>query len=157
MVNNLIFNPGRRAAHYNLLANEWTGQPYQTGRLSLVGNVYRQGPDTDPATPFFLLRGEGDVELFLDDNVALDVRGRPVAQTGNISNGKARILPLAAADLPPNLRVHPSRTVEAGLMASAGARPWDRDEIDRLLLADLAAGRGRIIDSEVEHAIGYPK
>lgn len=157
MVNNFIFNPGRRAAHYNLLANEWQGQPYQTGRLTLVGNVYRQGPDTEPATPFFLLRGEGDVELFLEDNLALDARGAPVAQTGNVSGGKARIVPMSRPDLPAGLPILPVRSVEAALMASAGARPWDRDEIDRLLLADIAARKGRIIDSEVEHAIGYPK
>lgn len=157
MVNNLVFNPGRRAVHYNLLANEWAGQPYQTGRLALVGNVYRQGPDTEPGTPLFTLRGDGDVELFLADNLALDRQGRAVAATGVVGGGKGRIVPLAAPELPPGLRVHASAQVEAGLMAAAGARPWDRDEIDRLLLEGIAAGRGRILDSETEHPLGYPK
>jgi len=157
MVNNLVFNPGRRAVHYNLLANEWVGQPYQTGRLSVVGNVYRQGPDTEPGTPLFTMRGDGDVELFLADNVATDREGRPVAQTGTVGNGKGRIVALAAPELPPGLPVHPAAAVEAGLMAAAGARPWDRDEIDRLLLAGAVAGRGKIIDSETEHPIGYPR
>jgi hypothetical protein len=157
MVNNLIFNPGRRAVHYNLLAGEWTGQPYQTGRLSLVGNVLRHGPDTEAGTPLFTLRGQGDVELHLHDNLALDRQGQPVALTGDLSGGRARMLPLATADLPPGLRILPAQQLEAGLLASAGARPWDRDEIDRLLLSDIAAGRGRILDAETDHALGHPR
>jgi hypothetical protein len=29
--------------------------------------------------------------------------------------------------------------------------------IDTLLLREMAAGRGRIIDSEAQHALGYPR
>ena len=83
MVNNLIFNPGDRAVHYNLFAKEWEGQPWQTGKLALVGNVYRQGPDTPPETPLFARGGYGDVELYLEDNLAEDAAGRPVAQLGS--------------------------------------------------------------------------
>ena len=31
------------------------------GRLTLVGNVYRAGPDTAPGLPLFVLGGAGDV------------------------------------------------------------------------------------------------
>ena len=51
MVNNYIFNPGDRAVHYNLLANEWEGQPHQTGKLTLVGNALRHGPSTVAGRP----------------------------------------------------------------------------------------------------------
>ena len=46
VVNNLIYDPGQRAIHYNLVAAEWLGHPYQDGRLALVGNVMRAGPST---------------------------------------------------------------------------------------------------------------
>jgi hypothetical protein len=41
------------------------------------------------------------------------------------------------------------------LLTSAGARPWDRDAHDVRILADIAEGRGKIIDSEQEVG-GYP-
>ena len=44
MVNNLIYDPQKRAVHYNLMALEWAGQPYVMGELSAVGNVLRGGP-----------------------------------------------------------------------------------------------------------------
>ena len=37
-----------------------------------------------------------------------------------------------------------------GLIREAGARPWDRDDIDRRIIANVAEGRGEIIDSEEE-------
>ena len=32
LVNNLIYDPGQRALHYNLMAQEWGDHPYQIGR-----------------------------------------------------------------------------------------------------------------------------
>ncbi len=157
MVNNLIFNPGTRAVHYNLHAGEWGDKPYQTGRVVLVGNVLRHGPDTLPHTPLFTLRGEGDVELFLHDNIATDAAGRAVPPTANLSPAKAQIRVVADHKLPADVRAIPAARLEAELPQAVGARPWDRDALDAQLLRDLAAGRGRIIDSEVENALGYPQ
>jgi hypothetical protein len=157
MVNNLIVNPGRRAVHYNLLTNEWGDHAPQTGRLSLVGNVLRHGPDTLPGTALFTLRGQGDVELYLRDNLAFDRQGAPVPMTDDQTAGHARMLPLAEAQLPPGLSVWPARSVEAGLSAAAGARPWDRDSLDQRAWRDIASGQGRIIDAETENPLGYPK
>ena len=61
MVNNLIYNPGKRAVHYNLVAHEWAGQAYETGKVALVANALRHGPDTVAGTPLFALGGHGDV------------------------------------------------------------------------------------------------
>ncbi|HEX8414057.1 MAG TPA: pectate lyase, partial [Sphingomicrobium sp.] len=46
VVNNLIFNPGTQAIHYNLMDLEWGQKPHQTGQLSAVGNVLRGGFST---------------------------------------------------------------------------------------------------------------
>ena len=156
MVNNLIFNPGRRAVHYNLLPQEWVGQPWQAGRLSLVGNQLRHGPDTEPGTAFFTLRGAGDLHLHLHDNQASDTAGRPVAMVDDQSQGQARWLPLAVAELPAGLRIRPATGLADELPDAVGARPWDRDARDARLLAEMAAGRGRIIDSELQNPLGYP-
>jgi len=156
MVNNLIYNPGGKAVHYNLVAHEWVGQPFQLGRVTLVGNVYRQGPDTRPNTPLFALGGHGDVELFLQDNIAVDEVGKPVAQTGVYTAGTARILKAAQPYLPADIRMHAVSSLEAELPLAVGARPWERDPIDFKLLSDVAEGRGKIIDSELENAHGHP-
>jgi len=157
MVNNLIYNPGAKAVHYNLVAHEWEGHAYQTGKVTLVGNAYRQGPDTRRGTPLFALGGHGDVELFLQDNLAVDDIGQPVAQTGLYSTGRARILPAAEPYLPADIRVYPVGRLEDELPLAVGARPWARDPIDFKLLSDVAESRGKIIDSELENAMGYPR
>ena len=157
MVNNLIFNPGAKAVHYNLVAHEWKTQDFVTGTVTLVGNVYRQGPDTKANTPLFALGGHGDVELYLQDNIAVDDVGHPVAQTGVYTASQARILKAEKPYLPADVKVYPAQELERALPLAAGARPWARDPIDFKLLSDVAEGRGQIIDSEVDNAMGYPR
>jgi lysophospholipase L1-like esterase len=158
MVNNLVFNPGTRAVHYNLPAGEWEGQPFQTGRIALLGNLLRHGPDTRAGLPLFVLGGHGDVELHLEGNQAVDFLGRPLPLTAVDNAGRARIteVPAAQATLPPDLRLLPVAELELQLTRAAGARPWDRDEADQKLLADVAEGRGRLIDDE-NQGLGYPR
>jgi len=157
MVNNLIFNPGRLAVHYNLWPKEWEGKAWQTGRLSLVGNQLRHGPSTEPDTAFFTQRGSGHLELYLADNLATDrSNARPVAAVRDAGDGQATRAMLAQPELPPGLRVRPAGKLADELSGIVGARPWDRDALDRQVLADMAAGRGRIIDSERENPLGYP-
>ena len=159
VVNNIIFNPGSRAVHYNLHAGEWVGKDYLTGRMSVIGNVLRHGPDTEAGVPLFTLRGEGDVELLMADNLAFDRDGRAAPLNGDLSRGKAKLLPLpsSVAALPADIQPMPAAALERALPAAVGARPWDRDAIDALLLREMAAGRGRIIDSETQNALGYPR
>jgi pectate lyase len=157
MVNNLIFNPGLKAVHYNLVAHEWIGHDYLTGKVTLVGNVYRHGPDTKANTPLFALGGHGDVELYLKDNIAVNDVGQAVALTGVYTASQARILPVETAYLPADTKPYSVKDLERALPLAAGARPWARDPIDFKLLSDVAEGRGLIIDSEVENAMGYPR
>ena len=57
---------------------------------------------------------------------------------------------------PEGLRAMPAVEVERHVLSNAGARPWDRDADDVRLIADVAEGRGEIIDSE-QDLHGYPK
>jgi lysophospholipase L1-like esterase len=158
VVNNLVFNPGRRAIHYNLWRGEWQGHAVQTGRLAVLGNVLRHGPDTLPATPLFGLGGDGPLELLLQDNLAWRADGTPASLVDRYrDSAAAQLLPMppGASALPPRLPVLPAAELEATLPAMVGARPWDRNAIDRRVLAELAAGRGRLIDDESEVG-GHP-
>jgi len=156
MVDNLVFNPGAKAVHYNLVAHEWEGHAYQLGKVTLVSNVLRHGPDTKSNVPLFALGGHGDVELWLKDNLAVDDNGQPVPMTGTYTQGSARILTAAAPYLPPDIRIVPVQAIEDEMPLAVGARPWDRDPIDFKQLSDVAEGRGKIIDSELQNAHGHP-
>jgi hypothetical protein len=158
MVNNFVFNPGDRAVHYNLLANEWEGQPYQTGKLTLIGNAMRHGPSTVAGTPFFMLLGQGDLELYMADNLAHDAQGQAAPLLGRNPATTAKLIVAAEPYLPPQLPpLRAASSLARDLPAFVGARPWARDPLDARVLADMARGVGRLIDSEVENALGYPR
>jgi hypothetical protein len=46
--------------------------------------------------------------------------------------------------------------VKAHVLKHAGARPWDRDEVDARIVQQVRDGQGRIIDSQ-EQVGGYPR
>ena len=157
VINNLVYNPGQRAAHYNLIAEEWLGrEPYEPGQMVLRGNVMRAGRDTEPLA-FFMIGGSGDLELFAEDNLAVDRIGQPLPLQGSYTTAPLQITtPKQAPALPFGVRVLPSAQVQDAVVANAGARPWDRDDIDRRIVADVIEGRGEIIDHE-DQVGGYPK
>ncbi|WP_407073371.1 polysaccharide lyase family 1 protein [Sphingomonas sp. LaA6.9] len=156
VVNNLIYDPGKRAVHYNLMALEWAGQPYQTGELSAVGNVMRGGPSTDEGLPFLMLGGDGDLRYHGRDNIAVDKHGKPLPMFGRYGETRAKLIEVEKPVIwPQGLDVLPARDVETHVLANAGARPWDRDEHDIRVLFFVAEGRGEIIDDEKQVG-GFP-
>jgi len=155
-VNNYIFDPGQRAVHYNLWASEWGSHPYQTGRLALVGNVLKGGASTDRAIAFFMLGGEGDVELYQADNLATGRDGRPLPMFGRYREATGAVIGIdKSAAMPADIQLLAASAVTESVLAHAGARPWDRDAVDRRLIDEARSGAGRIIDSEAD-AGGYP-
>jgi pectate lyase len=157
IVNNMIFDPGQRALHYNLMAEEWGAHPYQAGQMVAVGNVLRAGQSTPDQLAFLEIGGAGDLEFYGKDNVAVDRIGRPLPMFGSYTNTTARIVPLARAPFwPAGLEAIPASQVQTSVLRNAGARPWDRDVDDVLLIADIAEGRGEIINSQ-DDLHGYPQ
>lgn len=157
VINNLIYNPGQRAVHYNLVAAEWDGHAYEDGRLALIGNVMRGGQDTPKDSVFFMFGGSGALDLYLRDNLAVDRIGRPLPMQGSYSTAPVGVRALKTSPaLPFGVKPLPAAEVQDAVIANAGARPWDRDDIDRRILADTIEGRGEIIDSEQDVG-GYPK
>ena len=156
IVNNLIYDPGQRAAHYNLILAEWEDHPIQTGHLAFIGNVLRAGPSTPTDVAFFTLGGSGDVEIYDSDNITADRLGRPLPMQGRYTTAAATIKPVTRAPQLPE-GVKPMRAVEVqdSVLRNAGARPWDRDAHDKRIFADTIEARGKIIDSEREVG-GYP-
>lgn len=157
VVNNLIFNPGAQAIHYNLMDLEWGNQPHQLGELSAVGNVMRGGFSTREDIAFLTIGGVGDLRYHGRDNIAVDRQGRPVPMFGRYTTSPARIVEIERpAVWPQGLAVLPANQVETHVLRFAGARPWDRDAHDIRVTFDVAEGRGHIIDDEREVG-GYPQ
>ncbi|WP_211368310.1 pectate lyase family protein [Pseudoxanthomonas gei] len=157
VVNNLIYNPGQRGIQYNLIAAEWAGHPYQDGRMAVVGNVMRAGPDTPAKSAFFMFGGSGNLDLYMHDNIAVDRIGDPLPLLGRYTT--AAVAPRLLKEAPPlpfGVKPIPATQVQDAVIADVGARPWDRDDIDRRILENTIEGRGHIIDSQDE-VLGYPK
>ena len=157
VANNFIYNPGQRAIHYNLQGLEWGEVPAEDGHMSVVGNVMRHGPDTWEGLPLVMIGGDGDLELYARGNLSVDRMGEPVeALTGRYTTSAWRIIESDAPRRPlDGLDLLNAEQVEPYVLASAGARPWDRDAHDVRVFADIAEGRGAIIDSQ-EEVGGYP-
>ena len=155
VINNLIYDPGQRAMHYNLIAEEWLGHKYSTGQMVMRGNVMRAGPSTEQLA-FFMIGGSGNVDVFSEDNLVVDRIGNKLPANGSYTTTPVVVNDLKNAPaLPFGVNILPASKVQDAVIAEAGARPWDRDDIDRRILADVIEGRGKIIDSENEVG-GYP-
>jgi len=156
IVNNVIFNPGTKAVHYNLMALEWLDRPYEVGKMSVVGNVMRGGPSTVEGLPFMMLGGDGDVEYYGKDNVAVDKHGNALPMFGRYGHTRAKLIEVPQPPTwPAGLEVLPSGEVETHVMSRVGARPWDRDDDDNRVLFFIPEGRGQIINDEKEVS-AYP-
>lgn len=140
VANNLIYNPGGQAIHMN------NANP----AVSIVGNVLRFGPATSPRLNMI----SGVSPAFMEDNVAFDAEGKPLPASQIAGKG---VQPAPEKkNWPANFKALPSGEVEAHVLARAGARPKDRDEVDRRILSLVTQRKGQIIDSQ-EQVGGYPK
>lgn len=156
IVNNYIYNPGVTAIHYHLNDALWKGRPRLVGKSTIVGNVLRHGPDTLANLALVRFVGQGDLELYTEDNLAVDRTGRPVPIVYEDNRYGGKIRPQTDRFYwPAGLQPRPAATVQASVLQNAGARPWDRDEIDRRIVRQSADGTGKVIDSETEVG-GYP-
>jgi hypothetical protein len=103
-----------------------------------------------------MLGGDGDLEYYQKDNIAVDFYGEPLPMFGRYGETKARLIEkIEPVSWPAGLPVMPAREVETHVLAQAGARPWDRDYDDIRMLFFVAEGRGKIIDDEKDVS-AYP-
>lgn len=155
VVNNLIYDPGPRAMHYNLIAEEWKDHAYVTGQIAAIGNVLRAGPSTPPGLALFMVGGSGDLDLHLSDNIAIDRWGKRLPLTGTYTTAPVKVRSVARPLLPVGVVPVSAREVQDAVIREAGARPQERDAHDTRVVANVIEGRGEIIDSEAEVG-GYP-
>jgi len=157
VINNLIYTPGRRAIHYNLIAEEWMGHPYSKGEMVVRGNVMRAGKSTEPLA-FLMIGGSGDLDVYAQDNLIVDrVGNTSIQETGGYTTAPVKLNRVKNAPaLPFGVSLLPAAKVQDAVIENVGATPWNRDLIDRRIVADVIEGRGEIIDSQ-DQVGGYPQ
>jgi len=136
VANNLVYNPGSLAMHVS--APEHQGPSCAT----IVNNVFVPGPDTPWWTPFILLLPDVDdaSRIYADGN---EDGGRVTCVQLNRIGRRART---------PDVTVTPLTLLKAGdvraaVLAEAGARPHQRDDVDARIVGNVEQGTGRVIDS----------
>jgi hypothetical protein len=153
IANNWIVGPGKYAIKYTLVESEWAGHAHESGQMAIVGNVFRHGPSTPPHTPLLFSSGVGSCDVYLSDNVALDVQGAPVALVGG---AVANLHQVSEPPVwPPGFTAESSSSVIERLRHEVGARPWDRDAVDARIVQQAVQGTTAIIDSQ-DDVGGYP-
>lgn len=159
VANNLIHNSGGSAISYGLVPEEWTGKEWQRGQMAIVGNVIRRGPSSPAALApirFGSNWGAPECDAYLHDNLFLDRDGRPLplqlaveARPKLERSGEFRLSSTPPL-WPKAFSALPVAAVTAAVLADVGARPWDRDAVDRRLVEEARTGGGKIIDGENE-------
>lgn len=155
IVNNLIVNPGRRAIHFALLPEEWQEHPWAAGQLAIVGNFMQAGADTIPRLAL-MTHSRGPLELYLHDNRSLSRAGDPVALMLPVNPSNGCVLVQSPPLWPSGLKPLPADQVRDSVLAHVGARPWERDAIDRRIIEQAQSGNSHVVSSEAESG-GYPK
>jgi len=152
MAGNVVYNPGKRFAHYNLHANEWEGHPFEAGKVRVERNAFLAGPSTDAKAAAVMVGGDGPLTLEIENNLTLRADGSALPMTGRFGDGTPVL------DLRMNTQFDDAAAVRANMaraLETCGAWAWARDPIDARIVEDVRKGTGRIIDSENEVG-GYP-
>ena len=149
IVNNLVYNPGNSGVQVSWVPGEWREAKLRpvNCRISVVGNTMMHGRNTRKGLA--LVSGKGDV--YMKDNIATDREGRRV----KLTSGKVKVLKETPV-WPEGLEAMPASDVVEHVLKHAGARPADRDEIDKRIVREFREKKGRIIDSQNDVG-GYPK
>lgn len=148
VVNNLMYNLGNAAVQLGYIADEWNSSDIEPGnpQVAVVGNELRYGRDS--YSDLALVAYQGDA--FVKDNRVVNLDGEAMPQVqGDIQLlDKPPVWPLGLTPLP-------LEKVAESVLRNAGARPWERDAVDRRIVESVGGNSGRIIDSQKQVG-GYP-
>jgi hypothetical protein len=160
IANNLIYNPGG----YNLIFQIWRDPGY----FSIVGNVVKPGVNSSSSAggsiPNFWAQLITDSEFYMVDNktnkgtqVNKDDWSLIKVQVDGMT--EESVEQAVKADTPPlwpsGFIPVPSSAVEDYVLNNVGARPADRDAVDKRIIDDVIHRSGKIIDTPREVG-GWP-
>jgi hypothetical protein len=137
-INNLIYNYGKYGAR--CLEQEGGAD------ITLIGNHYVHGPDNIDSDIMSCSRvGCDNSTIFMSDNKENDTIPNSQWDEGTCVPVSAR------ASSPParsDVKAMSVSFVKDHVLSNVGARPADRDAVDKRIVNDVINGTGRIIDSQ---------
>jgi hypothetical protein len=149
MVNNLVYNRANM---------DYDGQSIdsRTTKSSIVGNVFIKGPNYTRTTKPIYLRTSGDLSVnsgsrvYLNDNSAPDT-GSTLAQlvtytAGDILSGLVGTTTTPTWNSGLTARKTANNAVYDRVLKYAGARPMDRDSVDKRVIGHVKNRNGGIIN-----------
>jgi hypothetical protein len=149
VVNNVIYNPGWSGFHV------YAKPKYGPTMASVVGNVLIAGPDTRARVNSFPKGINPGSQFYYSDNRSVG------AEAFTTSERFSRENPVMFVKQPPIwfdwIKVLPADQVEATVLAGVGARPQDRDETDRRLVAEVMSRTGSIKDTPGDARLRVPR
>ncbi|KHT24374.1 pectate lyase PelZ [Pectobacterium carotovorum] len=150
MVNNLIYNPGIWGVRVGGVKGEWEGKTMPASpRVSVAGNVMHYGANTKAGLGLVGSNSSGDV--WMSDNLAYDAQGKTAPQTSGSGINLLKVSPI----WPAGLTASPASAVTNQVLQSAGARPKDRDAVDKRIVENFKQRKGGFVNSQ-EDVGGYP-
>ena len=175
IVNNLIYDVNTTAMNIGD-DGRWDDAPFpgDVALLSIVGNVLIYGPSTyvDMPQGFHLFsewmrrplpmitswtvpQEVTAGHLYLKDNLVFDHENHSVDQVIHEDDVKNFVILDEKPVWPAGLKYLPASELESHILKNAGARPWDRDEIDIRIVEQVSNRTGKIINTQDEVG-GYP-
>lgn len=141
MLNNFNYNAGIR---WVPISDDENSGPIE---LVSVGNVYKGGPNTSAKVIFNIHKSVvNGTQLHLHDN--MHSSRQLISNDAYISQS----MPVWLS----SMKILPSQVVEMQILEQAGARPRDRDEVDRRIVREAKDGTGGLIDSPAQVG-GWPE
>jgi len=153
-VNNVVYDWGKDQTSYPWATFFYVGGP-GIWKASVVGNKYIAGPAPSPFTPLYAVgvwSGDSGSQLYMNDN-AIDQTRQAVLPFYN----HAGFDPVVSSPPVPltGITVRPSSMIEGYVLGNAGARPADRDPVDRRIVDEVTNRTGRVISSQ-DQVGGWP-
>ncbi|SLM64881.1 MULTISPECIES: pectate lyase PelZ [Dickeya] len=153
VVNNLIYNPGIWGIRVGVIQSEWEGRELPVNpKVAIAGNVMYHGANTQSGLPLVGSNTTGG-DVWMSDNLAFDKAGKAVALTSGSATG---IKLLQSAPVwPTGLTALSASSVANQVTQHTGARPKDRDAVDKRIVSDFQKRSGAFVNSQSEVG-GYP-
>jgi len=160
VINNVVYN--YRVAGINVEGSGWKKRACQ---VSIIGNVYIEGENTFGTSRAIAVRASSrypENRIYLADNIVGGVTTNDpwsrIKATDNMQDKRPMIDDFKASKPPVavrGLQIKPSREVTNWVLAHAGARPADRDAVDKRVVNSVRLRTGRIPMSQTEVG-GWP-
>jgi hypothetical protein len=153
-VNNVVYDWGKDQTAFPWATFFYVGGP-GIWKATVVGNKYIAGPAPSPFTPLYAVgvwNGDPASQLYMSDNAIDETRQAVVPFLNN-----APFDPVVSNPPVPltGITVRSSSMIEGYVLANAGARPADRDPVDRRIVDEVTNRTGRVISSQ-DQVGGWP-